>query len=473
MLNKNKIYSIRWKLISTYLSLIFLILLIINIFLYSTFLQNNLNDNINFLKVQSTIIANQTKSYIKNLENNNKYSKEYIDSLIKKYSLDIDSRIMVLNKSGDVIIDSNSENINKNLNNINEVSKALEGNTSASHYRYNDKYLSYVASPIINNNKVEGLIFISSDSKKIYKEVHSTMNIILFISFISVIITGIISIFFANNISLPIVRLNSKVRKFYGIDSKFPKEYKSDELDQLETSFNLLTTKLKQVENRRKKFVSNVSHELRTPITSMKILSETIINGDKWDENIYREFMEDINSELNRLSNIIDDLLYLVDVEKEEINFNYELTSVNFLVRHAISTLEPIATKKGLKLNYIEEDKIQSLLDRSKFERVLINIIGNSIKYTEKGSVNVSVLDKNENFEILIQDTGIGIEKDDLPYIFDRFYKADKSRTYNKGSTGLGLSISQEIIELHNGRIEIDSEIHVGTEIKIFIPKKH
>jgi signal transduction histidine kinase len=233
-----------------------------------------------------------------------------------------------------------------------------------------------------------------------------------------------------------------------------------------------LSTKFKQIENRRKKFVSNVSHELRTPITSMTILSETIMSKETWDEALYREFMSDINSELQRLSHVIEDLLYLVDIEKDEVKFDYELTSINFMIRDVLSTLKPIADSRQLELNFNETSKVQTIIDRSKFQRALINLVGNSIKYTESGQVDVSLFILDDTINVIIEDTGVGISKEDLPYIFDRFYRVDESRATKKGSTGLGLSIAQEIIELHNGSIEIESKLDVGTTVKIKIPNR-
>jgi signal transduction histidine kinase len=441
-------------------------------FLYATFLKRNVNEHIQFLKVQSNIIANQSDSYIRTLEGN-EYSNDYVNTIIKKYSLSINSRIMILSNKGNILVDSNDMNNGENLLELDEIRDALDGKESYNIYRHNNSKITYITTPIIKNKEITGVIFISSNIDKIYSEINSIMGIILFISFISIIITGIISAIFANVISAPIVSLNNIVQGVSGnINIKQLNNYKSDETKQLTNSFNLLTTKLEQIEGRRKKFVSNVSHELRTPITSMIILSETIISAPTWDENIYREFMGDINSELNRLSRIITDLLYLVDIEKDEVSFNYELTSINFIIRDVITTLKPIADNNNLYLKYNENDKVQTYIDRSKFQRVLINLIGNSIKYTEEGGINIKLYSNLENVIIQIEDTGIGIPKKELPFIFDRFYRVDESRTTNKGSTGLGLSIAKEIIELHNGKIEIDSEVNIGTKINIIIPNK-
>lgn len=469
----SKFYSIKWKLLSTYLTLLLIILLIINMFLYVTFLGKNINERIEFLKVQSNVIANQSDSYINTLQVN-EYSNNYVNTLIKKYSISIDSRIMILDSYGYIIVDSNDIDIGGNIIRLDEVKSALNGIEASNIYRFKKSKFTYIASPILKNNNVTGILFISSNIDNIYDDIHSTMSIILFISILSIIFTGFISIIFADFISKPIVSLNKSVKNISGQNDIIQiNNVKIDEIAQLTDSFTLLTTKLQQIEKRRKKFVSNVSHELRTPITSMIILSDTIMNGESWDESLYREFMKDINSELHRLSRIIDDLLYLVDIEKDEISFKYELTSLNFLIREVLFSLKPIADSDNLYLHFKENMKVQTFIDRAKFQRVLINIIGNSIKYTEKGGIAISLSSTSETIKITIKDTGIGIPEKDIPFIFDRFYRVDESRATNRGSTGLGLSIAGEIIELHKGKIEIKSKVDFGTQIDIIIPNKH
>jgi len=440
--------------------------------MYSSFLTNNMNDHNQLINVQSNIIANQADSFINSIDKN-QYASDYVHSLITKYSINIDSRILILNQNGNVLLDTSNKSVSEDLSLIPEVSSALSGKEDTSNYRFEHRRLSYNTTPIIKDNIVEGVVFIISDIGYIYSDTSERMNGIIFISLIALLITFVVSLIFSNTISSPIVELNDRVQSVSNIvdKSNFTNDT-LDEIEQLSSSFNILSTKFKQIENRRKKFVSNVSHELRTPITSMTILSETIMSQETWDEPLYREFMADVNSELKRLSHVIEDLLYLVDIEKDEVKFNYELTSINFMIRDVLSTLKPIADSKNLELTFKETDKVQTIIDRSKFQRGLINLIGNSIKYTESGSIIIELYKIDEMINIIIKDTGVGISKDDLPYIFDRFYRVDESRSTKKGSTGLGLSIAQEIIELHDGTIEIKSKINVGTIVNIKIPNK-
>src|SRR6056297_2803437 len=372
--------------------------------MYSTFLTNNINDHNQLIDVQSNIIANQADSFINSIDKN-QYASDYVHSLITKYSINIDSRIMILNSEGNVLLDTSNKSVNENISAIPEVKRALNGYEMTGNYRFNQKRLSYKTTPIIKDNTVEGIVFIISDIGYIYSDTSERMRGIIFISFIALFITFIVSLIFSKTISSPIVELNDRVQSVSGIVDKSNFTNDSlDEIEELSSSFTILSTKFKQIESRRKKFVSNVSHELRTPITSMSILSETIMSKDTWDETLYREFMGDIHSELQRLSHVIEDLLYLVDIEKDEVKFNYELTSINFMIRDVLSTLKPIADRKELILNFEESEKVQTTIDRSKFQRALINLIGNSIKYTESGQITIRLFILEEMINIDIED---------------------------------------------------------------------
>ena len=226
------------------------------------------------------------------------------------------------------------------------------------------------------------------------------------------------------------------------------------------------------MDERRKKFVSNVSHELRTPMTSMKIVSDTLLSAPNWDESVYREFMKDINTEVDRLNNIIDSLLYLVRVEKDDLELDLNMTYLNYLVEWVIKTLKPIAEKKDIRISMISHNKVQIQLDQEKMQQCLLNIIGNAVKYTpEGGSVTIELSENREIVVIKITDTGIGIPEKDLPFIFDRFYRVDEARARKTGGTGLGLAISQQIVMLHQGTIEVDSNLGEGTTVSIKLPR--
>ncbi len=186
---------------------------------------------------------------------------------------------------------------------------------------------------------------------------------------------------------------------------------------------------------------------------------------------MYREFLGDIDKEVSRLNKIIDSLLYLVDIEKKELQLEYQISYMNYMVENVIKQLTPLAEKKNIEIRFDDTEKLQIEIDKGKIQQCIINVLGNAIKYTpENGHVDVDLYRIKENVVIRITDTGIGIPEDDLPHIFERFHRVDKARARATGGTGLGLAIAQQIVNLHQGRIYAESEVGVGTKMYIVLP---
>ncbi|WP_139132062.1 cell wall metabolism sensor histidine kinase WalK [Fusibacter sp. 3D3] len=419
---------------------------------------------------QSNIISSQIAPFMNNV--NNAYTRSYVEDIIKQHSLDSRSRVLVIDQEMHVILDSYDDFESQNLDLV-EVDNALMGINSANIYRYKTDYIMYTAVPIIFQNEIIGVIFMSVNADFIFENVQNILDKLIIIFLIALFVSFFISVFFAEIISTPIESLTESVKKVTLGNYQTKVEVKgNDEIGALGNAFNSMSVKLFQVDDRRKKFVSNVSHELRTPMTSMKIVSDTLLSQDHWDEAIYREFMQDINSEVDRLNNIIDSLLYLVRIEKDEIELDYSVTYVNYLIEKVIKTIKPIAQMKHIEITFISNNKIQINLDQEKMQQCLLNIVGNAVKYTpENGMVNVSLTDRRDTIAISIMDNGIGIPEKDVPFIFDRFYRVDEARARKTGGTGLGLSIAQQIVQLHQGSIEVTSHMNQGTDITIILPK--
>lgn len=465
-----KFKGLRWKLVSTYLLLVLLTILLINSFINESLRMNYISEKKISLLTQSNIIADRLSYYIREI--NSKYVNEIIKEIVKSSSMDIKSRVMVSDLDGNILVDSYNTLEGDTLNEE-ELSLALLGENVARHH-YLEEYgkVMYVAVPIVNKGKILGAVFISSSLEDIFLNIKTTMRKFMILSFFGLMITAFISFIFADIISKPIEKLTEAVKQMArGKFNQKVEVYGSDEISNLGRAFNLMTTKLEQVDKQRREFVGNVSHELRTPLSSIKILSETLIHQESTPEKIYKEFLKDIDSEVDRLNKIIDNLLYLVDLEKENIHLDYQITYVNYLIQKIISNLKPLADKKNITLNFDEKVKIQVMLDKFKVQQSLINIIGNAIKYTpENGRVDVELYTQQDSFVIKVKDNGIGIPEDELPFIFDRFYRVDKARARKTGGTGLGLSITQQLIALHQGEVKVKSTVNKGSTFYIILP---
>ena len=417
------------------------------------------------------MVIEQIAPFVSNLDN--AYTQQYVDELIKGYSAEYDIRLLVIDTQGVVRVDAYNDLIGTKLE-VTEIARALLGERSAEIYTYDQEYVMYAGLPIVDHNSTLGALFISASVDDMLTEVERIMERLLVIFSISVLVSIFVSMIFARIVSKPIEKLTDSVRHITmgKYDTKVEITGK-DEIGALGNAFNLMTTKLFQVEERRKKFVSNVSHELRTPMTSMKIVSDTLLSTPHWDESVYREFLQDINAEIDRLNNIIDSLLYLVRIEKDDLELNYSMTYVNYLLEWVIKTIMPIAKKKGIQVTLETSSKVQFLLDQEKMQQCLLNIIGNAVKYTQEGgSVKVALSEFKTDILIQISDNGMGIPAKDVPFLFDRFYRVDEARVRKTGGTGLGLSIAQQIVQLHQGEINVESEEGEGTTVSIILPKK-
>ena len=232
-------------------------------------------------------------------------------------------------------------------------------------------------------------------------------------------------------------------------------------------------TEFKKVETMRKDFVANVSHELKTPITSIKGFAETLLDGAAEEPEIRTQFLKIIYEESKRIEHLIEDLLVLSKLEKDESEINVEHIEVDYMLDDILPVIEQQAQKKSIKIDVDIEPNITLEADEEKMKQILFNLLMNAISYTpEKGSVSVKINEEEDDVCFTVQDTGIGISEQDLPRIFERFYRVDKDRSRETGGTGLGLAIVKHIVEVHEGKIEVDSELGKGTTFKVYIPKE-
>ena len=230
-----------------------------------------------------------------------------------------------------------------------------------------------------------------------------------------------------------------------------------------------MSEQIQDHERVRNEFVSNASHELKTPLATMKLLSESILYEDNPDPAVMKEFFSDINSEVDRLTGIINDLLELVRYDSVTSELKIGSIRLDELAQRVVRRLAPLAAKKGLT----QETKLSPVLiegDESKLEQVMMNLIDNAIKYTDKGKISVTVKQDGANAVFSVKDTGIGISEEAQPRLFERFYRVDKARSRASGGTGLGLSIAQRIVAMHGGYIDVQSALQKGSTFTITLP---
>lgn len=231
-------------------------------------------------------------------------------------------------------------------------------------------------------------------------------------------------------------------------------------------------TDMKKLENLRSEFVANVSHELKTPLTAIHGLAETLLNGALEDKKHNVEFIEKIERQAEILSILIDDLLEISKLESRRGPGDFQPIKIVRLIRRAADLVADKARIKkiNLALTCLDEELLISGIEEHVF-RALLNLLDNAVKYTEPGgNITIDCTKEPGQISLSVSDTGIGISKEHLPRLFERFYRVDKARSRDLGGTGLGLSIVKHVMNLHNGSVDVESEEGKGSKFTLVFP---
>jgi len=230
----------------------------------------------------------------------------------------------------------------------------------------------------------------------------------------------------------------------------------------------------KRLERVRQDFIGNISHELKTPLASMKAMVEVLLEGGIDDVNLRTDFLESINQEIDRLNRLVSDLLLLSRLESDKEFLNPVITDFSSFITRIVSRFQPRAMREGLTLTLYVGENIPKLdIDVNYIDQVVSNLIDNAIKYTPSGGrIDVKWEDIGKYVKVSVSDTGIGIPREDLPRVFERFYRGDKSRNPSLGGVGLGLSIVKHIVEAHGGKVGVESELGKGSHFYFTLPKE-
>ncbi|MEJ2047318.1 MAG: ATP-binding protein, partial [Dehalococcoidia bacterium] len=229
-------------------------------------------------------------------------------------------------------------------------------------------------------------------------------------------------------------------------------------------------TELRSLQTMRRELVGNISHELRTPLSTIKAIVETLKDGAINDQEVAEGFLTSIDSEVDRMTQIVAELTELSRIETGKAEFNLEETNLNLLVKETMAQLSPYAERQGVAVATDLSDNLPPVTaDRERIRQVVTNLLHNAIKFSHQGGrVVISTRQEGGYVSVSIADKGIGIAREDLPHVFERFYKADKSRS--GGGTGLGLAIAKHVVQAHGGEISVQSEEGKGSVFSFTLP---
>ena len=324
----------------------------------------------------------------------------------------------------------------------------------------------YMGKPFVYNGEITGIILLFTPVEQFAKTIETMLYGIISISIIITIIGSVVILLVSKNISRPITQISDYARKLgKGQEIDDLEIVGQDEIAKLAKSFNEMKREIKASEEIRKEFVANVSHELRTPLTTIIGFLKGILDGviKEEEQNKYIQIAYD---EANRLKTLTTDILDATKLESGRIMLNKTKFSLSDLLDDVFMEFNQEVQNKGLVLLTEYRKTLILEADRDKIKQVIINVVSNALKFTQKGYIKISARYANQHMIIKVEDTGIGISKEKLPYIFDKFYTAN---TYGSatGGAGLGLNIVQNMVKLHGGNITVESEIGVGTIITI------
>ncbi|MEG1001806.1 sensor histidine kinase [Clostridium sp.] len=432
----------------------------------------NLSIKSNFNKYIQEGIEQRKSDVVKSIDNSykdNKFDKDNID-LIGREAIEKGLILKIKDSNGKIIWDARDENnllcesvLKKTRANINKINPTVNGTYTV------EKFDLKVENKNIGSVEIEYIgPFYYNDSDLIFFK--TLNNVLLAVGVCAIILSTIIGVSISHSISKPVLNIIHNTNLIAEGEYLNDINVKSniEEINKMIISVNKLANNLNEQDKLRKILTRDISHELRTPLTTIQIQVEALMDGI-WEPS--EERLKSIYDEIERLNRLVGSLEKLSKYEEDSIILNKEEIYINELLKMLVINFEKQLFDENIKLS-LDLKSIKYYCDKDRLSQAIINIISNSIKYTTfGGKINLSLDSNDKNIFIKVKDNGIGIEKSDLKYIFERFYRADKSRTRKSGGVGVGLTIAKAIVESHGGKIIVNSELGIGSEFIIQLPK--
>ncbi|MBI5976694.1 sensor histidine kinase [Clostridium perfringens] len=354
---------------------------------------------------------------------------------------------------------------------MNFIKSSMEGKYGSTTSQFKPVYY-----PLIKSGEKIGEVRV-----KFYGPIFYMQNELVFLDIVNKIILGIgvllilastvIGFIISRSITRPINKLMTKAK--YISKGEYDKkiEINTDilEINDLINSINNLSQSIKEQENIRKRLTGDISHELKTPLTNIQSHLEAMIDGI-WEPT--EERLLSVKEEAERLSSLVSDMQKLNKYDESSIKLKKDNVNISDIICFVIFQFSNLAKSKNIKIEY-EKKNINLYCDKDKITQALVNILSNAIRYSNEGStIFIEEKLKDNKVIISIEDQGIGISEEDLKYVFERFYRADKSRTRATGGTGIGLTIVKSIVSSHGGEVKLESKLGEGSKFTIILPKE-
>ncbi|MES9666414.1 sensor histidine kinase [Bacillus cereus] len=297
------------------------------------------------------------------------------------------------------------------------------------------------------------------------------MNQFFIISVLTIILTTISVFVFSRVITEPLIKMKRATEKMSKLNKPIQLGIKrNDELGSLAKTIEDLSSELTYMKKERNEFLASVAHELLTPLTYMKGYAK-VAKRDSLTKEEREEYLQIIEDETDSVTDLVQDLFMLAQLEQHQFVIKKQKMPLRPFLERMVEKTKTTLTNKQIEIHVYCKNDLEVCIDERRMEQVMLNLLHNAYQHSsENTSITIRVLSSTNTFTISVQDEGEGIPKEDIPHVFDRFYRVDKSRTRATGGKGIGLAVAKEIVELHNGSIEVKSELEVGTEFIIELP---
>ncbi|MBT2569780.1 HAMP domain-containing sensor histidine kinase [Planococcus sp. ISL-110] len=442
--------------------LFFIFILIIEAFLFSTLYFTLVNERVDEV-MESLLARGETHSDV--LEDSfEEMTLEHVGMMESA----TDFIVVITDETGDILVNSDAleSEMLEVLAHTDFEAVPIEGEMIEENWQ--DKRYIATDSPITIDGVHEGHIFMFAPTDQIERIIDHLKNQFLLVGIITVLLTVVTILMLSRLITLPLIRMKEATEQLsQGNNQVDLTNERNDELGELANAITKLSTDLDRLKNARNEFLSSISHELRTPLTYIKGYADILVRPDT-TEREREEYMGIIREEAAQLTVLVGNLFDLAKLDRNQFTIEKRDVFIAELLKSVAVLVRPTFDEEKIELAISCSEKLQASIDPERIQQVLLNILDNARKHSSAGDrVTVECCEEMDGISIRISDEGQGISKEELPFVFDRLYRVEKSRSRERGGSGLGLAIAKEIVESHGGRIRIDSQFGKGTAVTI------
>ncbi|MEH6944617.1 ATP-binding protein [Bacillus sp. JJ722] len=428
-----------------------------------------------FFFLHTSIVNSRVDEEMKELQSRGNSHRDVLEKYFNEDTLnhiafmesEVETEVIITDQNRQIIIASTGFNeeeqkiVNMKINNVPRNGMILEE-------RWETEKLISTVSPFYVNKNQQGYVYMFRNTEQVQSLIKELNHHFIVAAIITIILLVLTILLLSQVLTRPLIRMKRATEKLSKGDfSVHLPEMGNDELGDLSRSISILAKDLQHLKEDRKEFLASISHELRTPLTYIKGYAD-IAKRKNINQNNRNQYLSIIYEESEKLSNMIKDLFELAKIDTNA--FQIKKNNVDFcsFLHNVYNKMLPAFMERGIELRMDCTDKVFVSIDPRRFEQVMYNLLDNACKYSKPMTeTNIAMYRKNKHVLVEIIDRGLGIPEEDLPYIFERFYRVDKSRSRDLGGTGLGLAIVKELIEAQGGAITVSSRLGEGTTFTI------